>query len=280
MVNVLSGGAHAGWSLDIQDVLVVPVGATSFRQAMTWAWQVRFAAKDLLASAGWNAALVADEGGLSAGLSSNREMLRVVADAIERAGFALWTDVAIAIDVAASQLVDDEGVYHLRAEERCFSADELIDEICAWSEQFPLVSIEDPVGEDDWQSWIDATERLGSRQIVGDDLFATNASRLRTGIDSGAANTILVKPNQNGTISGTRDVLEVARAAGYGTIVSARSGDSEDSWLADLAVGWRAGQIKVGSLTRSERTAKWNRLLEIERVLDVCEYAGRAALRS
>jgi enolase 1/2/3 len=280
MVNIVSGGAHAGWSVDVQDVLVVPVGATSFEQAIEWSWGVRFAAEAIFTRSGWNAALVADEGGLSGNPSSNREMLHVVVDAIEQAGLVPGRDVAIAIDVAATQLLTDDGSYHLRAEGRTLTAGELVTEIDGWAQEFPLVSIEDPLGEDDWVTWSEATRRLAGRQIVGDDLFATNESRLATGVARGAANAILVKPNQNGTVSGAHDVLVAARSERYATVVSARSGDTEDAWLADLAVGWRAGQIKVGSLTRSERTGKWNRLLEIERCHAGCEFAGAAALGS
>ena len=198
MVNVVSGGAHAGWNLDVQDVLVVPVGASSFKEAIGWAWRVRFAAERVFVRAGWSAALVADEGGLSAGLSSNREMLGVVIDAIEEAGLVPGKDVAIAVDVAASQLHTQDGRYRLRAENRTLSADELIAELQDWAAEFPLVSIEDPIGEDDHETRRKATSRLGGRQIVGDDLFATNVARLLAGVEQGAANAILVKPNQNG----------------------------------------------------------------------------------
>jgi enolase len=202
----------------------------------------------------------------------------VVVGAIEQAGLVPGQDVPIAVDVAASQLLTEDGSYCLRAEDRNLTADELITELEDCVREFPLVSIEDPIGEDDWTTWYEATARLSGLQIVGDDLFATNISRLRTGVKPRAANAILVKPNQNGTVSGAHDVVVAARSARYATILPALSGDSKDTWLADLAVGWRAGQIKVDSLTRSERTAKWNRLLEIERCHAGCEFAGAAAL--
>lgn len=202
----------------------------------------------------------------------------MVVGAIEQAGLVPGQDVPIAVDVAASQLLTEDGSYCLRAEDRNLTADELITELEDCVREFPLVSIEDPIGEDDWTTWYEATARLSGLQIVGDDLFATNISRLRTGVKPRAANAILVKPNQNGTVSGAHDVVVAARSARYATILPALSGDSKDTWLADLAVGWRAGQIKVDSLTRSERTAKWNRLLEIERCHAGCEFAGAAAL--
>jgi enolase len=260
MVNVLSGGAHAGRAVDVQDVLVIPVAAATFAEAIEHAALVRAGAAAELRARGHGTALVADEGGLAAPLESNEEALEIVSRGIERAGI----DAALALDVAATQLVDGDG-YRLARENRHLDGAAMAHEMAAWARRYPLVSIEDPLGEDDWDGWLLATELLGeSLQLLGDDLFATSTERLAHGISTGVANAVLVKPNQAGTLSDARAALELAHREGYATVVSARSGDTEDSWLADLAVGWRAGQIKVGSTQRSERTAKWNRLLRIE----------------
>lgn len=294
MVNVVSGGAHAGGAVDFQDFLVVPVGAATFGQALEWAWRVRHATAELASERGLEAALVADEGGLGPRLPSSRAALELLASGIERSGLVPWEQAAIAVDVAATQLVVpaqagsplDESenqapvTYRLAAEDRTLSAPELVALLESWCGAFPIVSIEDLLGEDDWEGWADATRRLGSRvQLVGDDLFVTSVERLERGVTAGTANAVLVKPNQAGTLSAARLCVERAREAGYATIASARSGDTEDSWLADLSLGWRTGQIKVGSLTRSERTAKWNRLLAVEAELGAdAEFAGRRAL--
>lgn len=280
MVNIISGGAHAGGAVDVQDVLAVPVGASSFEEAIEWAWRVRRATAQVAAERGLNSVLVADEGGLGPPMSSNRAALELLLEGIERSGLVAGDQVAIAIDVAASQLTSNGG-YRLGSEHRTLDALTLIEEIEVWCKEFPIVSIEDPLSEEDWAGWSTATRRFGeSLQLVGDDLFATNLERLERGIKTGVANAILVKPNQNGTLSGARRVLERARDAGYATVLSARSGETEDAWLADLAVGWRAGQIKVGSLTRSERTAKWNRLLRIEKELgNRASFAGSGVLQ-
>jgi enolase len=257
---VLSGGAHAGRAVDVQDVLVIPVAAATFAEAIEHAALVRAGAAAELRARGHGTALVADEGGLAAPLESNEEALEIVSRGIERAGI----DAALALDVAATQLLDGDG-YRLAREDRRLDGAAMAREMAMWARRYPLVSIEDPLGEDDWDGWLLATELLGeSLQLLGDDLFATSTERLAHGISTGVANAVLVKPNQAGTLSDARAALELAHREGYATVVSARSGDSEDSWLADLAVGWRAGQIKVGSTQRSERTAKWNRLLRIE----------------
>lgn len=279
MVNVLSGGAHAARTVDVQDFLVVPVGASSFEEAIEWAWRVRRGTARVANERGLNATLVADEGGLGVPLPSNREGLELLVRGIERSGLAPGDDATIAIDVAATQFFH-EGRYHLAAENRTLDAGGLVEELVAWCDAHPIVSIEDPLAEDDWDGWKIAHEALAPRiQLLGDDLFVTNPERLERGISEGVGNAVLVKPNQNGTLSGARAVLERARAAGFAPVVSARSGETEDDWLADLAAGWRAGQIKVGSTTRSERTAKWNRLLRIEAELGSrATFAGRAAL--
>lgn len=263
MVNIVSGGAHAGGLVDIQDVLVIPIGATSFAQAIEWAAAVR-AAATTLARAHPGSVLVADEGGLGLPLRSNREALELVTDAIRAAGLEPGTDVSLGIDVAATQLVHESG-YRFASEDRTLRPAQLVDEVTAWCADSPVVSVEDIVAEDDWDGWRYASEMLGDRvELVGDDLFVTSPSRLDRGIQAGIGNSVLVKVNQNGLVSGAAEVIAAAHAAGYRTVVSARSGDTEEDWLADLAVGWRAGQIKVGSTHRSERTAKWNRLLELE----------------
>jgi enolase len=264
MVNVLSGRAHGGAdTVDFQDFLVVPVGAASFAEAIEWAARVRRVTAELVAGLGLPSRLVAEEGGLGPPLASNRAAVELLAAGIERSGLAPGEQAAIALDVAGSHRAGGEAV----------------EELGRWCAELPIVSVEDPAGEDDWAAWSDATRRLAGVQVVGDDLFATDLLRLERGIAEGAANAVLVKPNQTGTLSSAAAVVERAREAGYATVVSARSGDTEESWLADLAVGWRAGQIKVGSTTRSERTAKWNRLLEIEAEAGgAARFAGAAAL--
>jgi enolase len=260
MVNVLSGGAHAARAVDVQDVLVIPLAARTFAEAIEHAALVRAGAAAELRARGHDVALVADEGGLAAPLSSNEEALEIAGRGIERAGI----EAALALDVAATQLLDG-GAYRLACENRSLDGAAMAREVAGWARRYRLVSIEDPLGEDDWDSWRLATELLGADvQVLGDDLFATSPERVARGITARIANAVLVKPNQAGTLSGARETLELAQREGYATVVSARSGESEDGWLADLAVGWRSGQIKVGSTQRSERTAKWNRLLRIE----------------
>jgi enolase len=260
MVNVLSGGAHAGRAVDVQDVLVIPLAAATFAEAIEHAALVRAGAAAELRERGYATALVADEGGLAAPLASNEEALEIATRGIERAG----VEAALALDVAATQLGDGDG-YRLEREDRHLDGAAMVSLVAGWAERYALISIEDPLGEDDWEAWRAITERLGRDvQLLGDDLFATSPDRLAHGVGAGVANAVLVKPNQAGTLSGARETLELARRGGYASVVSARSGDSEDAWLADLAVGWRSGQIKVGSTQRSERTAKWNRLLRIE----------------
>jgi enolase len=280
MVNVLSGGAHAAGAVDLQDVLVIPVGAESFSQAIEWAARVRRATVSVLEDGGIPASLVADEGGLGPVLPSNRRAVEVVVRGIERSGLRPGDDVAVGLDLASTQFYDaGTGQYVLRSEGRSLLAGEWIAEVVAWAAEFPIVSLEDVMAEDDWEGWAAATAALSSVQVLGDDLIVTDAERLERAVTSGVANAVLVKPNQTGTLSDARDVVDRARSARYATVLSARSGDTEDTWLADLSVAWRTGQLKVGSTTRSERTAKWNRLLRIEAEEGTrAEFAGRSAL--
>ncbi|MEQ4206536.1 phosphopyruvate hydratase [Actinopolymorpha sp. B17G11] len=268
MVNILSGGAHAARAIDIQDVLAVPVGAGTFAYGLELVERVRAATAALLDSRGDGTGLVADEGGLAAPLPTNEAALALVTDGIEAAGLTPGHDVALAVDLAASQFGTADGTYHLRCEDRVLDRDGWLAEVGGWCERYPIVSLEDVLNEDDWEGWTLAARTLpGDCQLLGDDLFATHLERVEKGIACQAANAVLVKPNQAGTLTRAQRVLRRAQQAGLATVVSARSGDTEDTWLADLAVGWRSGQIKVGSTTRSERTAKWNRLLELERDL-------------
>lgn len=283
MVNVVSGGAHAGRAIDLQDVLVIPTGARRFADAIGWASRVRAAAAELMRERGGRPELVADEGGLAFPFASNEAALALVTDAIHRAGLEPGRDAWLAVDVAANQF-HQTGAYRLAADGRTCSADELVDLLVGWGEQYPVASWEDVLHEDAWDDWRRASVRLsgagsGGSQLLGDDLFASDASRLRRAVAEDVADAVLVKPNQAGTVTRAELLVRFAHESGYRTVLSARSGDTEDSWLADLAVGWRTGQIKVGSTMRSERTAKWNRLLEIEAVTgSSVEYAGGDAL--
>jgi enolase len=281
MVNVISGGLHAGRNIDVQDFLAVPVGASSFSEALELVAALRASTGTLLEARG-HSTLKADEGGFGPALGANVEALELLCRAAEQAGLEPGRDVAFAIDVAASQLVDAaSGRYRLEADGRLIDASELVDLLEAWSRSFPLVSVEDALAEDDWAGWAELTGRLGSRlQLLGDDLFVTSRARLEHGIASGVANAILVKMNQVGTLTETLAVVERAAAAGYASVISARSGETEDSFLADLAVATGAGQVKIGSLAQSDRLAKYNQLLRIEEELgDDAVFAGRAALK-
>jgi enolase len=265
MVNILSGGLHAGRGMDVQDFLAIPSGAASIEQAIGHVARLRAAAAELLASRGMST-LLADEGGLSPGFQTSREALQLMVDATEKAGLRPGVDIAIAIDVAATTLYDRRtGEYHLRREGRRVSSTEMIEKVEEWISEFPVVSVEDALDEEDWQGWRVLTERVGSRvRLVGDDLFTTNRGRLSRGIVDGCANGVLVKLNQNGTLTGTLQVIADAKKFGYAPVVSARSGETEDSFIADLAVGTAAGQIKIGSVRCSDRLAKYNQLMRIE----------------
>jgi enolase len=278
MMNVLNGGAHADNSVDLQEFMVMPVGAPSFREALRWGTETYHALRAILASRGLSTA-VGDEGGFAPNLPSNEAAIAVLVDAIEAAGFTPGRDVAIALDPAMSELFRD-GRYHLEGEGRSMTADEL----AAWWEslasRYPIVSIEDGMAEDDWDGWSSLTARLGDRiQLVGDDLFVTNVLRLRRGIESGTANSVLIKVNQIGTLTETLETMRLAAAHGYSCVMSHRSGETEDSTIADLAVATGCGQIKTGAPARSDRVAKYNQLLRIEEALgDTAQYPGRSAL--
>nr|MDQ2900217.1 phosphopyruvate hydratase [Acidobacteriota bacterium] len=260
MVNILSGGLHAAGNFEFQDFLVVPREFASLSAALVGIVAVHAAAKKLLIERGCIMTGVADEGGWGPLLPSNETALQVLTEAIERTGYAM----DIAIDAAASHFYAG-GIYNLASEGRTLTNGDLTELLAGWSERYPVVSIEDGLAEDDWDGWRALTVRLGSRvQLIGDDLFCTNPERLERGIRKGAANAVLVKMNQIGTITETLAVVDRAREAGYRAVISARSGETEDDFLADLAVASGAGQIKVGSITRSERLAKYNRLLAIE----------------
>jgi enolase len=277
MVNILSGGLHASRGMDVQDFLAVPARATSIADAIHIASRVRNAATDEARARGLPT-LLADEGGISPGLPTGRDALDMMLRIIERVGLRPGDDVAIAIDVAATSLQRPDGRYALAREGRVASAQEMIDMLAAWTRDYPVVSIEDGLGEEDWDAWSTLTQRLGRHvQLVGDDLFTTHPQRLARGVRDGAANGVLVKANQNGTLSGTIDLIAQAKAAGYATIVSARSGETEDAFMADLAVGTAAGQIKIGSLRTSSTVAKYNQLLRIEEACGA-PYAGLSIL--
>jgi enolase len=264
MVNILSGGLHAGRGMDVQDFLAVPASATTMDEALALVGLLRSAAAEVMQERGLRT-LLADEGGLSPGLQTGRDALDLMMDAIERAGLVPGTDIAIAIDVAAHALWDSErGAYHLVREGRYLDTGDMIDMVCSWVDDFPVVSVEDALDEDDWAGWAEMTDRLGGRiNLIGDDFFTTNLGRVRRGIEAGAANGVLVKVNQNGTVSGTLDVVAAAREAAYVPVISARSGETEDSYISDLAVATAAGQIKIGSVRCSDRLSKYNQLVRI-----------------
>jgi enolase len=278
MMNVLNGGAHADNTVDLQEFMLFPVGAPAFSEALRWGAEVFHRLKGLLGEKGY-ATAVGDEGGFAPDLKSNREAIELVLTAIERAGYRPGEDIAIALDPAASEFYRDDA-YVLKGERATKGSDEMIAFWEEWVSRYPIVSIEDGLDESDWAGWKTLTQRLGSRiQIVGDDVFVTNPAILRRAIADGAANAILIKLNQIGTLTETLDAIRMAQQAGYAAIVSHRSGETEDTTIADLAVGTGCGQIKTGSLSRSDRVAKYNRLLRIEADLaGDAEYAGRSKL--
>jgi enolase len=263
MMNILNGGGHADNNVDIQEFMIQPVGVSSFAEALRAGAEIFHALKSVLKAQGLSTA-VGDEGGFAPNLASNRAALEAIMVAVEKAGYAPGRDIYLALDCAASEFFDD-GSYHLKGEGRRFTSAEFVDYLAGLVNEFPILSIEDGLHESDWDGWALLTEQLGRKtQLVGDDLFVTNPGILKRGIDAGVANAILVKVNQIGTLSETLDAIQMARAAGYATVISHRSGETEDTTIADLAVATAAGQIKTGSLCRSDRVAKYNRLLRIE----------------
>ena len=281
MFNILNGGKHAENSTDVQEFMVVPAGFESFRQAVQVGVEIYQALKRLVRDRGLGTT-VGDEGGFAPSVPSNRDALELVTQAIEAAGYVSGDQCFIALDVAASELTNDNGQYSLAMEQKTFSAQELIGTYERWLREYPIISIEDGLAEDDWGGWTDMTGRLGARaQLVGDDIYTTNPQRIRRGIEQGASNAVLVKLNQIGTLTETLEAVRIAKQAGWGTVISHRSGETEDTTIADLAVGSAAGQIKAGAPARGERTAKYNRLLRIEEELrGTAEYAGRSVYES
>ncbi len=278
MMNVLNGGAHADNNVDVQEFMLYPLGAPSFSEALRWGSEVFHQLKSVLTEKGHSTA-VGDEGGFAPNLSNNAEALELILRAIELAGYRPAEDIAIALDPAASEFYRD-GAYRFEGEHVTRRSDEMIAFWEDWVDRYPLVSIEDGLAENDWSGWCELTRRLGERlQIVGDDLFVTNPSILEQGIDRAAANAILIKVNQIGTLTETLRAIRMAREAGWAAVVSHRSGETEDTTIADLAVGVGAGQIKTGSLCRTDRVCKYNRLLRIEQELgSAARYAGGSAL--
>ncbi len=277
MMNIINGGAHADNSVDLQEFMILPVGAGSIREAVRYGAEVFHALKSVLSGRGL-ATAVGDEGGFAPDLSSNEAAIEVILEAIEKAGFGAGKDIYLGLDVASSEFYQD-GDYDLASEGRKFSAAEFADYLAGWVDQYPIISIEDGMDEGDWDGWKILTERLGSRvQLVGDDLFVTNTSILKRGIDEKIANSILIKLNQIGTLTETLAAIDMAHAAGYSAVVSHRSGETEDTTIADLVVAANTGQIKTGSLSRSDRVAKYNQLMRIEDQLgNDAVYAGRGA---
>jgi enolase len=277
MMNIINGGAHADNSVDMQEFMILPVGAPSFSEALRYGTEVFHALKAVLAARGMNTA-VGDEGGFAPDLSSNEEAIEIILQAIDKAGYRAGEDIYLGLDVASSEFYES-GKYQLASEGRSFDAAGFSDYLAGWVDQYPIISIEDGMDESDWDGWAILTEQLGERiQLVGDDLFVTNTSILSRGIEQGVANSILIKFNQIGTLTETLDAISMAHAAGYTTVISHRSGETEDVTIADLAVATGAGQIKTGSLSRSDRIAKYNQLLRIESMLGAAaRYPGKSA---
>ncbi len=278
MMNVVNGGAHADNSIDMQEFMIMPVGAPSFREALRWGTETYHTLKKVVHDRGLSTA-IGDEGGFAPDLASNEDALRLLVEAIEKAGYTPGDDIAIAMDPAMSELFKD-GRYHLAGEGKVLSAEEMV---AYWSrlvDTYPIVSIEDGMAEDDWEGWAAMSSALCSRvQLVGDDLFVTNVARLRMGIDRSIANSVLVKVNQIGTLTETLDTVELATANAYTSVMSHRSGETEDATIADLAVATNCGQIKTGAPARSDRVAKYNQLLRIEEQLgEGAAFRGRRAL--
>ena len=281
MMNILNGGKHADNNVDLQEFMVVPVNAPNFRESLRMGVQVFHSLKKVLSSKGYNTA-VGDEGGFAPDLKSNEEAVEVILEAIEKAGFKAGKDIYLALDPASSEFYDAKRkVYMLKSEKKELSSEKIVDYYANWVKKYPIISIEDGMAEDDWDGWKIMTDKLGKKiQIVGDDIFVTNTKRLKMGIDKGITNSILIKLNQIGTVTETLDCIEMAHRAGYTTVISHRSGETEDSTIADVAVAVNAGQIKTGSVSRSDRIAKYNQLLRIEEMLgDEAQFYGKNVLR-
>ncbi len=278
-MNVLNGGAHADSNVDIQEFMLLPVGAVSFSEALRWGAETYHALRGLLRDRGLSTGL-GDEGGFAPDLPSNEEALKLLLAAIEAAGYEPGREIALGLDVAASE-VFDAGNYEFAGEKRTFTSAEFADYLADLCNRYPIVSIEDGMAEDDWDGWATLTRRLGAEvQLVGDDIFVTNSERLARGIDAGVANSILIKVNQIGSLTATLDAMQLAGTAAYTCVMSHRSGETEDSTIADLAVATNCGQIKAGAPARSDRVAKYNQLLRIEQELgDAAEYIGHRALK-
>lgn len=279
MMNVINGGAHANNNLDLQEFMIIPLGAPTFREAVRYGAETFHALKSILNSRGMSTA-VGDEGGFAPALSSHEEAIELIVEAIEKAGFRPGDDIAIGLDCASSEFYDAEkNLYTLTKQGKTFTAEEWIAVLEGWVQKYPVISIEDGMAEGDWEGWAKLTQALGKKvQLVGDDLFVTNPKILAEGIEKGGANSILIKVNQIGTLSETFEAIRMAHRAGYTAVVSHRSGETEDSTIADIAVGLNAGQIKTGSMSRSDRMAKYNQLLRIEeRLGEAAVYPGRKA---
>ncbi len=277
MMNIINGGEHADNNIDVQEFMVLPVGAQNFKEALRQGAEIFHHLKAVLQDKGLNTA-VGDEGGFAPNLGSNEEAIQTIITAIERAGYEPGVDVFIGMDVASTEFFKD-GKYHLEGEGKSFTPAEFVDLLASWVDKYPIITIEDGCSEDDWDGWKLLTEKLGGKvQLVGDDLFVTNTERLSEGIEKGIGNSILVKVNQIGTLTETFDAIQMAQRAGYTAVISHRSGESEDSTIADIAVATNAGQIKTGAPSRTDRVAKYNQLLRIEDELyEVAQYAGKKA---
>ncbi len=280
MMNVVNGGAHANNNLDLQELMIIPVGAPSFREAVRYGAEVFHALKSILHDKGMSVA-VGDEGGFAPNVANHEAAILLILEAIEKAGYVAGEQIVLGLDCAASEFYKD-GKYELKAEGLSLTAEQWTDMLATWVDKYPIISIEDAMAEGDWDGWKHLTEKLASKvQLVGDDLFVTNTKIFKEGIDKKIANSILIKINQIGTLTETFAAIEMAKRAGYTAVISHRSGETEDSTIADIAVGTNAGQIKTGSLSRSDRVAKYNQLLRIEEDLgDIASYPGRAAFYS
>lgn len=277
MMNIINGGAHADNNVDVQEFMVLPVGAPTFKEALRIGAEIFHSLKSVLKEKGLNTA-VGDEGGFAPNFTSNEEAITTILTAIENAGYKPGVDVFLGMDVASTEFYKD-GKYHLEGEGKSFTSAEWVDFLAAWVDKYPIITVEDGCSEDDWEGWKLLTEKLGSKvQLVGDDLFVTNTERLSRGIEENIGNSILVKVNQIGTLTETFDAIEMAKRAGYTAVISHRSGESEDSTIADIAVATNAGQIKTGAPSRTDRVAKYNQLLRIEdELFTVAQYAGKKA---